>query len=94
MKFKPMLLKELLKSKGLKQKWLADKIGISEVTDSTWCSGKSVPKKVLLHKISELIDVPVKQSLIYNVRKVSKYILSFTSASLRLNGFPITLLSH
>lgn len=41
--FKPMLLKEILQSKGLKQKWLAGTMGVSEVTVSNWCSGKSVP---------------------------------------------------
>jgi transcriptional regulator with XRE-family HTH domain len=55
-----MLLKELLKSKGLKQKWLANKIGVSEVTVSNWCAGKSVPTKTHLQKISDLLEVPVK----------------------------------
>ena len=55
-----MLLKELLKAKGLKQKWLANKIGVSEVTVSNWCSGKSVPTKAHLQKISETIEVPLK----------------------------------
>jgi transcriptional regulator with XRE-family HTH domain len=55
-----MLLKELLKSKGLKQNWLASKIGVSEVTVSNWCAGKSVPKKAHLQKISELLGVPLK----------------------------------
>jgi len=55
-----MLLKELLKAKGLKQKWLATKIGVSEVTVSNWCSGKSVPKKAHLQKISEILEVPVR----------------------------------
>jgi transcriptional regulator with XRE-family HTH domain len=55
-----MLLKELLKSKGLKQNWLANKIGVSEVTVSNWCSGKSVPTKAHLQKISEILEVPVK----------------------------------
>ena len=59
-----ILLKELLKSKGLKQKWLAGKIGVSEVTVSNWCAGKSVPKKEHIQRISELLDVPVKT--IYN----------------------------
>ena len=54
------ILKELLKSKGLKQKWLADKIGVSEVTVSNWCAGKSIPKKENVIRISELLDVPVK----------------------------------
>jgi transcriptional regulator with XRE-family HTH domain len=55
-----MLLKELLKSKGLKQNWLATKIGVSEVTVSNWCAGKSVPKKKHLQKISDILEVPVK----------------------------------
>jgi transcriptional regulator with XRE-family HTH domain len=55
-----MLLKQLLNSKGLKQKWLANKIGVSEVTVSSWCSGKSVPHKAHLQKISELLEVPLK----------------------------------
>lgn len=57
---KPMLLKELLKTKGIKQKWLAARMGVSEVTVSNWCSGKSVPKKVHIQKLSELLEVPVK----------------------------------
>jgi len=55
-----MLLKELLKSKGLKQKWLANKMGVSEVTVSSWCAGNSVPKKAHLEKLSELLEVPIK----------------------------------
>jgi len=55
-----MLLKELLKSKGIKQKWLAAKLGVSEVTVSNWCAGKSVPKSGHIKKISELLEVPAK----------------------------------
>jgi len=55
-----MLLKELLKTKGIKQVWIANKLGVSEVTVSNWCSGKSVPKKSHLEKLSQLLDVPSK----------------------------------
>jgi transcriptional regulator with XRE-family HTH domain len=55
-----MLLKELLKAKGIKQKWLASRLGVSEVTVSNWCSGKSMPNKSHLQKLSELLEVPVK----------------------------------
>ena len=55
-----MLLKELLQSKGLKQKWLANKMGVSEVTVSSWCAGKSVPRKVHLQKLCELLDISIK----------------------------------
>lgn len=60
-----MLLKELLRAKGIKQKWLAEKMGVSEVTVSNWCAAKSIPRKEHLHKISALLDVPV--SAIVNV---------------------------
>lgn len=55
-----MLLKELLQSKGLKQKWLANKMGVSEVTVSSWCAGKSVPRKEHLQKLSIILELPVK----------------------------------
>jgi len=55
-----MLLKELLKTKGIKQVWIANKLGVSEVTVSNWCVGKSIPKKTHLQKLSEILDVPVK----------------------------------
>jgi len=35
-------------------------LGVSEVTVSKWCAGKSVPKKSHLEKLSQLLDVPVK----------------------------------
>jgi transcriptional regulator with XRE-family HTH domain len=54
---KVMLLKELLKSKGLKQKWLAEKTGVSVVAVSNWCTGKSLPNEKHLKKIAQLLDV-------------------------------------
>ena len=58
-----MPLKELLKKKGIKQKWLADKIGVSEVTVSKWCSEISKPRKGNLEKMSKILNVPTKSLL-------------------------------
>ena len=55
-----MHLKEILKKKGIKQKWLADELGVSEVTVSNWCSEKSLPRKDNLEKISKILNVPLK----------------------------------
>lgn len=52
-----MLLKELLKSKGVKQNWLAQRIGVSEVTMSNWVKEKSTPSKRNLEKLSEVLNV-------------------------------------
>ena len=55
------MLKKLLKSKGVKQKWLANKIGVSEVSVSNWVKGKSQPSLKNYQKISELLDIPLKE---------------------------------
>lgn len=58
--YKEALMKELLKTKGIKQKWLAQKLGVSEVTVSNWVQEKSVPSKKNMEKLSEILDVSLK----------------------------------
>lgn len=53
------MLKELLKAKGVKQKWLANKIGVSEVTMSNWVKEKTQPSDKNYRKLSEVLDVPL-----------------------------------
>jgi transcriptional regulator with XRE-family HTH domain len=55
-----MLLKEVFKAKGIKQKWLASKMGVSEVTVSNWAKSKSVPSQKHLEKLSAILGVPLK----------------------------------
>lgn len=55
------MLKELIKSKGFRQKWLAPKIGVSEVTLSNWVKQKAIPKKEHIEKLSTVLDVPLDQ---------------------------------
>lgn len=56
-----MILKELFISKGVKQKWLAQKLGVSEVTVSQWAQEKSYPSKKHLDKICEVLNVSIKE---------------------------------
>lgn len=56
-----MLLKELFKSKGIKQKWLASKLGVSEVTVSNWVKEKSNPSLKHLEKLSDILEIPLKE---------------------------------
>ncbi len=51
------ILKQLIQSKGMKQKWLAQKIGVSEVTLSNWVNGKAVPKEKHLEKLCEILEI-------------------------------------
>ncbi len=55
-----MLLKELFKSKGIKQKWLAQKMGVSEVAVSNWATEPRVPSQKHFEKLSELLNVPLQ----------------------------------
>lgn len=58
------MLKEILKSKGVKQNWLAEKIGVSEVTLSNWVKEKSVPTKKNLERLSKVLDIPLSDLII------------------------------
>ena len=53
------MLKEVLKVKGLKQNWLAAKLGVSIVTVSNWCSGKTQPNSVHLEKLTAILGVDI-----------------------------------
>jgi len=55
------MLKEVFKSKGVKQKWLAEKMGVSEVTISNWVTEKSSPSRKNLEKLSSLLDVSINE---------------------------------
>lgn len=54
------MLKEIIKSKGMKQTFIAQKIGVSVVTVSNWVQEKSTPSEKHLKKLSELLQVQIK----------------------------------
>lgn len=55
------MLKQLLILKGIKQKWLAEKVGVSEVTVSNWVKQKSLPSKKHVQKLSDILNVPAEE---------------------------------
>jgi repressor LexA len=55
------MLKEVFRSKGIKQKFLASKMGVSEVTLSNWVTGKTSPSKKNLEKLSDILDVSINE---------------------------------
>jgi len=55
------MLKEVFKSKGIKQKWLAEKMGVSEVTISNWVTEKSSPSKKNIEKLGDLLGVSINE---------------------------------
>ena len=53
-------LKQLIDSRGLKQNWIAEQVGISEATLSRIIQG-STPRLDQACKLAELFEVPVEK---------------------------------
>jgi len=53
-------IKEVLDSKGLKQEWVADQIGVTQATISNWCTGRKKPRKPSLMALANLLNVEIE----------------------------------
>ena len=62
-------IKEVLESKGVSQKSLSDKLGVSVVTVNFWCNQKSQPSLRTLFDIASVLDISPDQ-LIHTDKKV------------------------
>lgn len=56
-------IKEILEEKGIKQVWLADKLGKSFNTVNGYVQNRSQPSLEILYEISKLLNVNVKELL-------------------------------
>jgi len=59
-------IKEVLAQKGVKQKWLAEKLDKSFNVVNGYVQNRTQPRLEVLYKIAELLDVNVKDLLIDN----------------------------
>lgn len=59
-------IKIALVENGKTGKWLAEQIGKNEATVSRWCSNKMQPSLDTLVRISELLDIDVKDLIVSN----------------------------
>ncbi|MDE6811378.1 MAG: helix-turn-helix transcriptional regulator [Muribaculaceae bacterium] len=59
-------IKIALVENGKTGKWLAQQVGKNEATVSRWCSNKMQPSLETLVRISELLDIDVKDLLVSN----------------------------
>ena len=62
-------IKEVLESKGVSQKSLSDRLGVSVVTVNFWCNQKSQPSLRTLFDIASALDISPDQ-LIQTDKKV------------------------
>lgn len=61
---KVLKIKQVLELRGLKQKWLADKMGVTEVTISNWVNNRTYPSIETLISISKILKIEVKDLFI------------------------------
>lgn len=62
-------IKEVLEEKGIKQKWLAEKLGKSYNMVNAYVQNRQQPRLELLYEIAEILDVEVSDLLIKKADK-------------------------
>lgn len=60
------LIEEVLHEKGIKQTWLADKLGKRFNMVNDYCNNKRQPSLEVLFTISKLLNVDVKDLIVSN----------------------------
>ena len=61
------LIKEVLEEKGIKQTWLAEKIGKSFSQTNAYVCNRRQPSIELLYEIASLLGVEAKDLLVDNI---------------------------
>ena len=57
-------LKAVLADAGLTNKWLAEQLGKAPVTISKWCTNTTQPDLQTLSKISDLLNIDIRELLV------------------------------
>ena len=60
-------IKQILEEKGIKQVWLADKLGKSFNTVNGYVQNRNQPSLEVLYEIAKILSIEVKELLISNV---------------------------
>jgi len=62
-------IKEVLEEKGIKQKWLAEKLDKSYNIVNGYVQNRQQPRLEILMAIAEILDIDVKDLIISNKKK-------------------------
>ena len=66
-------IKVVLVEKKRTNKWLAEQLGVNPSTVSKWCTNSSQPDLSSLLRISDLLEVDIKELI---VREYKQYLMS------------------
>lgn len=61
-------IKEILTERGIKQTWLAERLGKSYNMVNSYTTNRRQPSLLLLYKIADILNVNVKDLLIDNTK--------------------------
>lgn len=59
-------IKEVLDERGIKQKWLAEKLGKSYNMVNSYVQNRRQPSLEILNQIAEILDIDIRQLIISN----------------------------
>jgi transcriptional regulator with XRE-family HTH domain len=59
-------IKDILEEKGIKQKWLAEKLGKSFNSVNSYVQNRQQPRLEVLNEIAEILDVDIKDLIVSN----------------------------
>lgn len=62
-------IKEVLEERGIKQVWLADKLGKSFNTVNGYVQNRNQPTLEVLYEIAEILNVDISDLLVSNTNK-------------------------
>ena len=65
-------IKEVLIEKGIKQKWLSDRLGKSYNMVNAYVQNRQQPRLEVLYQIADILDVSVKDLIIDNSNSENK----------------------
>lgn len=57
-------IKHVLEEKGIKQKWLAEKLGKSFNSVNSYVQNRQQPRLEVLNEIAEILDVDIKDLIV------------------------------
>tara|TARA_X000000950_G_scaffold151634_1_gene186647 strand:+ start:123 stop:317 length:195 start_codon:yes stop_codon:yes gene_type:complete len=59
-------IKEVLEERGIKQKWLAEKLGKSYNMVNAYVQNRQQPRLEVLDEISKILDIDIKDLIVSN----------------------------
>lgn len=59
-------IKEVLEEKGIKQVWLAEKLGKSYNMVNGYVQNRQQPRLEVLNEIAEILDIDIKELIVSN----------------------------